>query len=144
MSWCLEEAISYYQALGAPRDQSALVGLLKEIQQENGGVIPRSAILAVSDAYGVKETYLLAIIKRVPRLRLADSHILEVCAGPNCGKCAALAAFCEKLKSAEISVRFVPCLRTCGKGPNIRWDGQLFNNADEALLRRLAGMKMHS
>jgi hypothetical protein len=30
-------------------------------------------------------------------------------------------------------------MRQCGKGPNIRWDGQLYNGADEALLRRLVG-----
>ena len=30
MAWSLEEAISYYRKQGAPRDQSALVALLKE------------------------------------------------------------------------------------------------------------------
>ena len=34
MNWNLEEAISYYQKQGAPRDQGALISLLKEIQQE--------------------------------------------------------------------------------------------------------------
>ena len=34
MSWDLQEAISYYRRQGAPGDQSAVLGLLKEIQQE--------------------------------------------------------------------------------------------------------------
>lgn len=139
MAWSLEEAVFHYKSLGAPRDQSALVSLLKEIQQENSGVIPKSALQIVADVCGVKETYLLAVIKRVPRLRLADSHLLEVCSGPNCGKCADLAAFCKKLESSGITVKFVPCMRMCGKGPNIRWDGQLYHKADAALLRRLTG-----
>ena len=40
MSWNMEEALSYYRGQGAPADQNALVGLLKEIQQEQGGGIP--------------------------------------------------------------------------------------------------------
>lgn len=143
MSWSLEEAISYYKALGAPRDQSALISLLKEIQQENGGAIPKAALSAVAGACGIRETYLYAVIKRVPRLHLSDSHLLEVCAGSNCGKCTALAAFCEKLQSSDVTVRFVPCLRMCGKGPNIRWDGQVFHNADEELICRLTGKDTH-
>ena len=31
MDWNPEEAISYYKTLGAPKDQTALIGLLKEI-----------------------------------------------------------------------------------------------------------------
>ena len=37
MPWNLEEAIAYYGQRGAPADQSALVSLLREVQQENGG-----------------------------------------------------------------------------------------------------------
>ena len=40
MAWELEETVRYYQNMGAPQDQTALVNLLKEIQQENGGAIP--------------------------------------------------------------------------------------------------------
>ena len=40
MAWNLEEAMHYYKKQGAPRDQSALVSLLREIQQENNGSIP--------------------------------------------------------------------------------------------------------
>jgi len=25
----------------------------------------------------------------------------------------------------------------CGKGPNLKWDGTLYNGADEALIRKL-------
>ncbi len=137
MSWKLEEAIAYYQSQGAPQDQNALVSLLTEIQHENRGAIPSSVLPAVSEAYGVKDSYLLALIKRIPRLRLADSHLLEICAGPNCGKHKALASFAESVRSKRVTVKFVPCMRMCGKGPNIKWDGKPYHHADEALLRQL-------
>ena len=136
--WNLEEAISYYKKQGAPSDQAALVSLLREVQQENGGAIPKSALPAMAEGLGVKESYLLAVIRRIPSLRLSDMHTLELCAGPNCGKHAALAACAEKLcKGKNITLKFTPCMRMCGKGPNLKWDGKLYHKADEALLRSL-------
>lgn len=137
MEWKIGEAIAYYKKQGAPGDQNAVIGLLKEVQQELGGV-PGWAVSRIAEEYRVKEGMLLALIRRIPSLRLADSHCLEVCAGPNCGKAAALAAAAERLQSSKITVKFVPCMRQCGKGPNVKWDGKLYHKADEALLRRLA------
>ena len=137
MDWNLEEAIGYYKKQGAPGDQNALVNLLREIQQESGGGIPQWTLEPVCSAYGLKGSFLLALIRRYPSLRLADTHLLEVCAGPNCGKHAVLAAAAEKLREKGITVRFTPCMRQCGKGPNLKWDGRLYNRADEALLKKL-------
>lgn len=137
MSWNLEEAIAYYQNQGAPGDQSAVKELLREIQQENGGSIPVFTLAVVAAAYGVRESFLHAIIKRLPSLRLADTHCLELCTGPNCSKHTALAAFAEKAAAGKFTLKYVPCMRMCGKGPNIRWDGKLYHRADEGLLRSL-------
>ena len=138
MAFSLEEAVAYYKKQGAPSDQSALVSLLREVQQENGGAIPRFALPALTEGLGVKESYLLAVIRRIPSLRLSDSHTLEMCGGPNCGKHAALAAAAEKLcKGKNVNLKFVPCMRLCGKGPNLKWDGTLYHKADEALIKRL-------
>ena len=104
MNWTLDEAIGYYAKQGAPRDQMALVNLLREIQQENGGSIPRWMLTPVAEGYAVKESLLLALIRRYPSLRLADTHLLEICAGPNCGKHTALAAAAEKLRQQGITV----------------------------------------
>ena len=136
--WNLEEAVSYYRSQGAPGDQSALIGLLKEMQQEHGGAIPTHEVSAAAQALGVKDSFLLAVVRRIPSLRLSECHLLELCAGPNCGKHTALAEIAESLcGSGKIRVKYVPCMRMCGKGPNIRWDGKLYHGADEALLRRL-------
>lgn len=138
--WNLEEVVAYYQKQGAPGDQSALVSLLREIQSENGGGIPKGLMPELAQLMGVKESYLLAVIRRIPALRLADTHCLELCGGPNCSKRAQLADFVEKTYGKNpvgFSVRFVPCMRLCGKGPNIRWDGKLYHGADEALIRSL-------
>ena len=139
MSWSLEEAISYYKTQGAPGDQTALVSLLREVQAESGGGIPQYSLPIIASAYGIKETLLQAIIRRIPSLRLSNTHCLELCTGPNCGKHTALAACAEALCAANgnIALKYVPCMRMCGKGPNLKWDGVLHHRATEELLRKL-------
>ena len=137
MSWSVEEAAAYYKDQGAPGNSSAVISLLREVQQENGGSIPKWTLAPVAKALELKETFLLALIRRYPSLRLADTHLLELCAGPNCGKHTALAAEAEKLRAKGITVRFVPCMRMCGKGPNLKWDGTLHHKANLALLKEL-------
>ena len=139
MAWNLEEAVSYYKAQGAPRDQSALIGLLREVQQERGGAIPAYMLEEIATAYGIKESFLQAVIRRIPSLRLENRHCLELCAGPNCGKHAALAACAERLQREKgtFLLKYGPCMRMCGKGPNVKWDGNLYHQATEALLKEL-------
>lgn len=138
MAWELSEAMDYYRRQGAPGDQGALIALLKEVQQECGG-ISRQDLADITGTYGIKEGLLLALIKRIPRLRLREGHTLELCGGPNCGKAAELAAFAEEIvrQRGDIALKFVPCMRMCGKGPNLRWDGRLHHRADPALLKSL-------
>ena len=140
--WDITEAVTYYKRQGAPSDQTALTALLKEAQQENGGGIPYYCVEAMAEQLNVKPSYLLALIKRIPSLRLQDTHLLEMCAGPNCGKRTELAALAEKLCKAnpKVTLKFTQCMRMCGKGPNLKWDGKIYNGADEALLRSLLDM----
>lgn len=133
----MQEMLSYYRGQGAPGDQTALVNLLKEVQSIYGAV-PRWAVAEIAENYQIKESFILAVVKRIPSLRLQDSHLLELCAGPNCGKHAALAAAAEKLcKEKNIPLKFIGCQRMCGKGPNLKWDGKLYHKATEELLREL-------
>lgn len=139
MQWNLEETIDWYRKQGAPGDQNAVIQLLREIQQQCGG-ISQAQLAQIAESYGVKEGFLLAFIRRIPGLRLSEIHVLELCAGPNCPKRAPLAEFVEKTygkQPAGFAVKLVPCMRMCGKGPNIRWDGKIYNQADEKLLRSL-------
>ena len=133
MSWELTEAIEYYRRQGAPGDQNALRNLLAEVQEESGGAVPRFLLPGIAGALGVKESFLAAVIHRFPSLNLQDHHVLEICAGPNCSKKAELSRAAE----GGVEVRYVPCMRMCGKGPNIRFDGKLYHGADEELIRRL-------
>ena len=140
MAWELSEAVEYYKRQGAPGDQTALVALLREVQQESSGAIPLGTLPLIAQTLGIKESYLQAVVKRIPSLRLADTHILELCGGPNCSKRAQLAAFVETTygKSPKgFLVKYVPCMRMCGKGPNIKWDGKLYHQANETLIRQL-------
>ena len=138
MAWELKEAAEYYKKQGAPSDQNALVGLLREIQGEYGAV-PANLLSEAAAYLGTKESFLLAVIRRQPRLRLADTHVLELCAGPNCGKAVDLAALAEKLCAEKpgVTLRFRGCMRQSGKGPNLKWDGQIYNRADAELLKKL-------
>ena len=138
MAWELAEAVAYYKNQGAPDDQGALIALLKEVQKEQSG-ISQQDLEAICGTYGIKEGLLLALIKRIPSLCLLRGHTLELCAGPNCGKAAQLAAAAEQIarEREDIRLRFVPCMRLCGKGPNLRYDGQLHHRADPALLKIL-------
>lgn len=141
MTWNLEEALDYYKQQGAPGDQSALISLLREIQKECGSGIPQWAVAKAVQAYAVKESYLLAVVKRIPSLRLENAHCLELCGGPNCSKRSKLALFVKKTygtKPEKFTLRYTGCMRMCGKGPNIKWDGTIYHQADEALIRRLA------
>lgn len=140
MAWDLDEALTYYRAQGVPGSQSALIALLREAQRENGGGIPAWVLAGTAEACQVKESYLLAVIKRIPDLRVENTHCLELCGGPGCRKGAALAAFVEKTygpRPEGFTVRCSGCMRMCGKGPNLRWDGTVYHQADEALIRRL-------
>ena len=65
---------------------------------------------------------------------------MEVCSGPNCGKHTALVAYIEKLQKQSgnaFTLKLRPCMRMCGMGPNIKWDGLIYHNATEALLNQL-------
>lgn len=138
MSWNLEETVAYYRRQGAPGDQSVSISLLKEIQQECGGSIPAHIPAYLAESYGIKESYFLALIRRIPSLRLGETKTLELCAGPNCGKHTQLAAFAEKLcKEKGITLKFLPCQRQCAKGPNVRWNGKLYNRMNEETIRSI-------
>ena len=138
MEWKLSDALSYYKSIGAPADQQALIALLRDVQAETGGAVSRLDLGKIAEYYRLKESILLALIRRIPSLHLRDEHILELCAGPNCGKCTALANCAETLqKEISFTLKYVGCMRQCGKGPNLRWDGKLYNGATEELLKEL-------
>lgn len=133
----MKEILDYYRKQGAPGDQTALVNLLKELQQTYGAV-PKWAVGEITGEYKIKESFLLAVVKRIPSLRLQDTHLLQLCAGTNCGKCAVLAAEAEKLcKLKRVELKYMGCQRMCGKGPNIKFDGKLYHKATVELLWEL-------
>lgn len=137
MTFDLKEAVEYYRKQGAPSDQTALVQLLKELQQASGGSISMDSLSEITTAYGISLSFLQAVIHRIPSLRIAGNHLLEICSGPNCGKHAALAVWAEQQHRRDLTIKFVPCMRQCGKGPNIRLDGRLYHSATVALLESL-------
>ena len=133
----MKEILEYYRRQGAPADQTALVNLLKELQQTYG-VVPKWAVGEIAEEYRIKESFILAVVKRIPSLRLQDTHLLQLCSGQNCGKHTALAAEAEKLcKLKSVEFKYMGCQRMCGKGPNIKFDGKLYHKATVELLQEL-------
>ena len=143
MNFDLEEAIGHSRRMGAPADQQAVIALLREVQSLYGS-IPSWAPEQIAEKLGTKPGLLLALIRRIPSLRLGEGHLLEICAGPNCGKhthLLELARKIEKESGGKIEVRTVPCMRMCGKGPNVKWDAALYHGATKELLQELACKK---
>lgn len=148
-NWSLDEAIAYYKGQDAPSNQEALVNLLREVQENNGGVLPDVAMEDIAAALNIKPSFLGAVIKRYPSLRTESApHRLEVCGGPNCarnGSAKILKHLASEYKvqsggiskKGGFSFKICGCMKHCPHGPNIKWDGVIYNKADEALLDKL-------
>lgn len=147
--WSRQEAIAYYKLQDVSQNQQALIELLREIQKNNNGVISYDDLKAVEEAFLLKESFLMAVIKRYPSLRMEDvPHLLEICGGKNCacGNSKKLINFITstyKLSSGEMTstggfkFRVVNCLKQCAKGPNIKWDGIVYNNVNIDKLKKI-------
>jgi len=141
----LSDSIEYYRDQGAPGDQQMLIALLREVQDRRGGTLDHEALGTVCEAYGLKQSMLTALIRRVPSLRLsAVPNRLEVCG--TCPKGRALRAFIEETwhvksggacETAGFSYHVTGCMKNCKNGPSLRWNGTLHSQADEKLVRSL-------
>lgn len=148
-NWSLDEAIAYYKEQDAPQNQEALVNLLREVQDNNGGVLPEVAVEEIATAMNIKSSFLGAVIKRYPSLRTERApHLLEICGGPNCAKngSAKILKFIASeyqvqsggiSKKGKFAFKICGCMKQCLHGPNIKWDGEIYNHVDEAFLEKL-------
>jgi len=138
----LNEALAYYAEQGAPGDQQMLAALLREVQQQSGGVLRAEVLSVISRSYGVNCSLLRALISRIPSLRMEDApHRLEMCS--TCAASRALAQVAARLSREQGGFEYclTPCMKNCKNGPSIRWDGKLHSHADEELLRKLISGK---
>ena len=141
----IESLVAYYRDQGAPQDQQMLIALLRDVQQEAGGVLTDDMLASLAECLPVKKTLLEAIVRRIPSLRMADvPHLLEMC--QTCPKGRELRAWVEsryQVKSggacvqAGFSYRTVPCMKNCKNGPSIKWDGTLYSHATKELISQL-------
>ena len=141
----IREMIEYYRGQGAPQDQQMLIALLREAQEDDGGLLSQDTMNAIAQAYGLKNTMLQAIVRLVPDLRMESAaHRLEVCG--TCRAGAALRAAIERTygvksgaccEAAGFSYHVTPCMKNCKNGPSVKWDGMLYSRADMDLVRAL-------
>ena len=142
----MQEIIETYSARGAARDQNELVQLMREAQALYGGVLPQTALDGIAAALDLKRTFLDAVLRRYPCMRAdAARHTLAGCWGKNCAKRDALADFDRQEYSvqpggvAKAGVRFqaAGCMKNCGKGPCVKWDGEIHTGMTAEKLRQL-------
>ena len=150
-NWNIHESVEYYKGQDAPQNQFALVELLKEVQEHNGGVLADNVVQEIAALLNIKPSFLNAVIKRYPSLKPAAApHRLEICGGKNCAGngSAALLKFIKQTYNVDnggisvsggFSFAVCNCLKHCGKGPNIKWDGEVYNAATPELIKRLCG-----
>ena len=141
----METLVAYYKAQGAPGDQQMLIALLREVQQQTGGVLTAETVSYLADALSVKESLLSAIIRRIPSLRMADvPHRLELC--QTCPKGRELRAWVESTYQVQsgkhsreggFSYHVTPCMKNCRSGPSLKWDGTLYSHATRELVLQL-------
>lgn len=134
---------------GRTPDQTELVTIFRQIQTDCGGTIPDTIPTQLAKRLNMKESYLRAILKRYPSLRLADTpNRLEVCGGPNCskkGNQALLAHLFQRWgavpggasKEGKFSLSICPCQKRCGEGPCVRFNGTLYPRCTPEALDRL-------
>ena len=115
--------------------------------------MPEKSLHKIADAYGLKKSFLKAIIRQIPTLRTEEApHCLELCGKKTCARDGAgsLAEFIQtayEVKDGGVSqkggfsYRVVGCLKKCGKGPVIRWDGAVYTHADQKLIQALVAGK---
>ena len=82
MNFDLEEAIGHSRRMGAPADQQAVISLLREVQKAFGGSIPSAAVETIAEKLGAKPGLLLALIRRIPRLRRGKDICWKYAPGP--------------------------------------------------------------
>ena len=135
--------MKYYAEDGAPQDQNALIHLLRDVQEHSGGSVPREAVQEIAEYYDIKQSLILAVIKRVATLHLGgEGHCLEICGNPKCSRSRDLYEFAEKTYGKHpqgFTIQRTGCMHACGKGPNIKWDGKQYSLATEDTIRSLVG-----
>ena len=146
----LDELMEAYRSRGAARDQNELVQMLREAQTLCGGVIPQKALEQIAQALEIKMTFIDAVLKRYTSIKVSSAqHLLTICGARKCIKGAQLADFIEReyrvrpggISRAGFRYRVAGCMKACGKGPCIKWDGELYTNMTIDRLRHMVGKK---
>ena len=144
----LASYIEQYRSQGAPEDQQMLIALMRDAQQLDGGALRPETLDRIAAELSVPGSILNAIIRRIPMLRMADApHRLDMCGG-----CDGAQELIEDIRrvyqvdkdgvsmKGRFVLRVTGCLKRCGLGPAIRWDGKTYDEADVELIRQLAGV----
>ena len=147
----LKEMIRDYRERGAARDQNELVQLLRETQALYDGIVPHKALEKIADKLDLKMTFLDALLKRYPSIKTETARrTLSVCGSKSCAKRSRLADFIEKEygvtpgETAQAGFRYkvAGCMKKCGKGPCVKWDGELHTGmTEEKLIRLIEGIE---
>nr|WP_297175585.1 NAD(P)H-dependent oxidoreductase subunit E [uncultured Agathobaculum sp.] len=146
----LDELMEVYRSRGVARDQNELVQMLREAQMLCGGVIPQKALEEIAQKLEIKMTFIDAVLKRYASIKVSSArHLLTICGDRKCIKGAQLADFIEReycvrpggISQAGFRYRVAGCMKACGKGPCIKWDGKLYTDMTVDRLRHIVSEK---
>jgi len=108
-------------------------------------VLQLETLKQIAQEYGMDIRLLNVLSHRIPSLHPAQvPYTMQLCR--TCKKAQELAAYIEReygVKSGAVSQKghfsfeLVNCMKNCKAGPSLRWDGVLYPQADERLIRKL-------
>ena len=135
----LNDLIDYYCKKNTSWNQSDLIDLLRDVQDEIcGGVLKESVLCEICQELDIKRSYIDLVMKFVPDLKTEKiHHRMEICSGKNCQSngSADLKCYIEKTygvkkdsvsKKGSFSYKIGGCMKHCKNGPCIKWDGQVY------------------
>lgn len=140
----IEEAIPMY-----PETRSAVMPLLHAIQKDQG-FLSNEAAEWVADKLSIEPINVLSVITFYPFFRqhkIGKRHI-RVCRTLSCAM-AGGAKVCDTMlkefdtelngvsADGEVTVEFAECLASCGTGPVMLVDEELYENLDEAKAKEI-------
>ena len=90
------------------------------------------------------------MLRRYPSIKTeAVRHSLTVCQGPSCGRRRELLDFLSRaygvepggVAAAGFRLQSGGCMKNCGRGPCVRWDGTVYTGMTPESLRALIEKK---
>lgn len=150
----LQEIYDYYKEDHALSQSELIISMLTQLQ-DAAGYLSKDIQEEVARIAGVKQGYVAAVIKNLPHLHAqAFRHEIRVCISDRCKAKGGSNLLKElqkllKIKPGQVTKDGVfllnteYCMHNCMHGPNIKIDGQIYENVQISQLQQLLEQLRH-